>query len=778
MRDSMKFKLYFTTIILYIIISLFPPLLTSQELSQKSIHKSFTTIGPYGGLPIGLVTDLNSSDIMYSAILVNFHAANLYKTTNGGENWYRISPIPGFNWHLVIDPNNPEILYYNGASNIFKSTDGGYSWSLKIISSIYNISISEFKVKSNNSNIVYGCGSFIEGYFDVPCFFKSVDGGETCDMRILLGASPTDMAVDPENPDILYIANSPGVTIGGYIPFLFRSTDGGNIWVDMKIESAFASGDYIRSMDVDSNSDIIMCFGGAGIYKSTDRGENWTLLDSSRNYLNKIECLKDNPDHIFGTFEDSLFTSTDGGSSWSLFGSEPQGENIITILPLSLSEVLTGRESGIYKTVDKGITWDKKMTGIVAGEINSLTVSRSNPDIIFAEVTGLDNILFKTSDRGTSWNELLNLGSSSPIFSYSNLIIDIDKDTSDFVCVIQKSRYISYLLTTSDGGASWKHSGSFPDAYDLAIKNKIIFILYRDNQSNTTILTKSTDSGSTWNNSTVTTDGGLPYSVTTTPHNDSTFFISGYYNSKGTIFKSTNGGSDWNVLYEEPAVNIQIYSVCADPADTNILYYYAQNGIFKSTDNGNTWNNIYSNICSDLHVDKNGVIYGLASNEVIISKNGGVSFDTYSSGITSTITDNCLEIDEMNGILYVGTDKQGVMSLRLGTETRVENSQKKIITGHRLFGNYPNPFNQGAGIRFQVSGVRDQGLGDTRVKLAIYNILGQHIRTLVDEEKPEGTYRVYWDGRDKNGQAVPSGVYFYRLQAGDFSEVKKMILLK
>ncbi|MFQ6002794.1 MAG: FlgD immunoglobulin-like domain containing protein [Candidatus Zixiibacteriota bacterium] len=62
--------------------------------------------------------------------------------------------------------------------------------------------------------------------------------------------------------------------------------------------------------------------------------------------------------------------------------------------------------------------------------------------------------------------------------------------------------------------------------------------------------------------------------------------------------------------------------------------------------------------------------------------------------------------------------------------------------------------------------------------MKIYNVLGQLVRTLVNEPKESGTYEVIWDGRDDNGNEVASGIYFYRLQAGDFTEAKKMLLLR
>jgi len=85
--------------------------------------------------------------------------------------------------------------------------------------------------------------------------------------------------------------------------------------------------------------------------------------------------------------------------------------------------------------------------------------------------------------------------------------------------------------------------------------------------------------------------------------------------------------------------------------------------------------------------------------------------------------------------------------------------------------NYPNPFNQITQIKFSLPEV-------TRVTLSIYNILGQEVTRLMDEEKARGTYTVIWDGRDKRGTEVASGIYLYQLKAGDFKEQKKMLLIK
>jgi Tol biopolymer transport system component len=88
-----------------------------------------------------------------------------------------------------------------------------------------------------------------------------------------------------------------------------------------------------------------------------------------------------------------------------------------------------------------------------------------------------------------------------------------------------------------------------------------------------------------------------------------------------------------------------------------------------------------------------------------------------------------------------------------------------------LFQNYPNPFNPRTNIEYVLP-------KDTYVKLTLYNILGQKVKTLVDEYQSAGYKTVWWDGKDDKGNEVASGIYFYRLDAGGVTQVKKMLLLK
>jgi len=94
-----------------------------------------------------------------------------------------------------------------------------------------------------------------------------------------------------------------------------------------------------------------------------------------------------------------------------------------------------------------------------------------------------------------------------------------------------------------------------------------------------------------------------------------------------------------------------------------------------------------------------------------------------------------------------------------------------IPTEFGLSQNVPNPFNPSTIVEYALP-------MDAQVNLSIYNVLGQHVKTLVDDMQRAGRQTVTWDGTDNGGNSVASGVYFYKIRAGDFSSTKKMLLLK
>ena len=101
----------------------------------------------------------------------------------------------------------------------------------------------------------------------------------------------------------------------------------------------------------------------------------------------------------------------------------------------------------------------------------------------------------------------------------------------------------------------------------------------------------------------------------------------------------------------------------------------------------------------------------------------------------------------------------------------IDDNQSNLPIEFRLSQNYPNPFNPETNIEYQLP---QAGF----VNLTVFNILGQNVRTLVDGYQDAGYYSAHWNGANESGVKVPSGIYFYRVTAGDFSQTKKMMMLK
>jgi flagellar hook assembly protein FlgD len=104
------------------------------------------------------------------------------------------------------------------------------------------------------------------------------------------------------------------------------------------------------------------------------------------------------------------------------------------------------------------------------------------------------------------------------------------------------------------------------------------------------------------------------------------------------------------------------------------------------------------------------------------------------------------------------------------TDTK-EPQSHQLPDNYALDQNYPNPFNPSTTIQFELP-------RRTNISIAVYNILGQEVKVLIDRLLSPGTHSVSWDGTNSSGNSVPGGVYFYRMNADAFVSTRKMVLLK
>ena len=123
----------------------------------------------------------------------------------------------------------------------------------------------------------------------------------------------------------------------------------------------------------------------------------------------------------------------------------------------------------------------------------------------------------------------------------------------------------------------------------------------------------------------------------------------------------------------------------------------------------------------------------------------------------------------MEGVWCNDNEERDEFKARTGVDGDEQGSL--LPTKFELAQNYPNPFNPVTTIKYALP-------ERSRVRIEVLNILGQRVKTLVNSEQAAGRYTIAWDGTDSHGTPVATGIYFYRLKAGDYVDTKKMMLLK
>ena len=166
--------------------------------------------------------------------------------------------------------------------------------------------------------------------------------------------------------------------------------------------------------------------------------------------------------------------------------------------------------------------------------------------------------------------------------------------------------------------------------------------------------------------------------------------------------------------------------------------------------------------------------------EVVLSNTGAGSLSsvidlgdgTYEASITAPIA---IGADTISAMVISGADTVSIFWKTVVTYVNPVsiNENPKSPDRFYLYQNSPNPFNPSTIIKYTIPNVTLSGVEGSLVTLKVYDVLGNEVATLVNEEKPVGTYELKWDAAN-----LPSGVYFYQLKAGEFIQTKKMLLLK
>ena len=249
------------------------------------------------------------------------------------------------------------------------------------------------------------------------------------------------------------------------------------------------------------------------------------------------------------------------------------------------------------------------------------------------------------------------------------------------------------------------------------------------------------------------------------------------------VFRSTDYGENWFAA-NSGLPSDQIVALVI--SGSNVFAGFENTGVFRSTNNGMSWSAVNNGLPLDaLHALAAEGTNLFASTfdhpqppgggSIFLTTNNGMNWIEVSTGLTITdivcfaASENYLFAGGGESIRNRGT---GVWRRPLSEMITEIEDIEQMPNEFLLSQNYPNPFNPTTKITYAFPLLG----GDERggfVTLKVYDILGNEIETLVNEEKSPGTYEVTW-----NTANLPSGVYFYQLRAGTFIQTKKMVLLR
>ncbi len=447
------------------------------------------------------------------------------------------------------------------------------------------------------------------------------------------------------------------------------------------------------------------------------------------------------------------YSSTYYNNAWSIGAS---GNTVHVVW----TDLRNGNNEIYYKrSTDEGTSWgaDTRLTIDTAQSWNtSVAVSGSAVHVVWIDNrNGNWEIYYKRSfDSGISWGTDTRLSSDASYSEFPSVAA-----SGSVVHVVwtdnRDGNYEIYYKRSTDGGVIWgaetrlTSNAQFSLTPSVSVSGTSVHVVWRDfRDGNYEIYYKlSTDAGASWGADIRLTnnifDSGDPSLSASGQLSVAAWMDIREGNWMIFYKRSTDGGASWGVDTRltfgpsdpaSPSVSVSglaIHIVWQDYRDGNQEIYYK-----RSVDGGITW-----------------------SIDTRLTNNPSVS--EIPSVTVSGQAVHVIWTDERDGNreIYYKRDPTG-------NPLGIISISSEIPGGFSLSQNYPNPFNPGTIIRFQINKL-------SNVKLVVYDIQGRQITELINLKMNAGTYEIDW-----NASNFPSGVYYYKLSAGEYSETRKMVLVK
>ena len=767
------------------------------------------------------VVYLGTGELNYS--LDSYYGDGLFKSTDAGATWARIATSATIGSHvsqISINPLNTSNIFVSGTRGVMVSTNGGTNWTLSLNSTNANCVI----VNPQNPLEVYAT----TGGYASNTVEKSNDGGTTwvaINSGLPGSTSRTQLALAPTDTTVLYasIANPSGYGLLG----LYKSTNGGGSWTSENTTTNYLGGQgwYDNALTVSPTSSSTVIVGGLDVYISTNSGvtlsqkSNWATGSSSNFTHADIHFLGYNGSVLYCGSDGGVFKSTNDGTTWTDLNATLSTLQFQSADydPTSLLKIYGGtQDNNKENTTNGGTLWNQ----VTTGDGGYTVVDPVNTNYVYGQY--VNGSVQRSANSGASYTEIKPNGSTGALFYNPYAMAPGDHNTIVYGGGDLWKTTAAQTATTTSGWtqiATSTITGGSISAIGISASNTSKIYAGTSNGR----LLSTTDNGSTW-----TTNTGFPYvtGLAVDITNDNICYASCSAFTGNHVFRTTNSGVSWtNVTGSYP--NIPALCVALRTAAPRTLFLGTDLGVYKSTDDGTTWTSFNNGLPTLAVFD----LKYKESTQILLAATHGrgcwtfdygsslpIELSTFTAsavsgrGVTvawqtlSEINDYGFEVQRSaspadgfatlpDGFVHGhGTtvvpqsyafldasapagawyyrlkqiDLNGMMHYLAPARVEVSaaGSQGDVPGTFALMQNHPNPFNPSTTIRFDLAEARN-------VSLKVYNAMGQVVSVLAGGPRAAGRYSVVWDA-----STVASGVYFYRLEAGSFIAVKKLVVLK
>ena len=529
----------------------------------------------------------------------------------------------------------------------------------------FGATVSALAIDPVNPDIVYVAG-------DSAGIFRSADGGGHWSRTGLAETGVKAVIADSAAPDTLYVA----ATSGFYV-----SKDAGDTW-EMRNEGLART--YLHALAVDpTDSDTIYAGAWGGLFKTTVAGEQWVDIGTQLGDISVVALAIDpsNPETVYaGTSDRGVLRSEDGGQSWSNVwaGIDDMLIRDLVIDPASPETLYVAtNSSGVFRSYDGGDTWRPVNEGL-QGSAFRLAIDPHTPNTLYLGTQGKG--LFRSLDGGDAWEQWsTGLPSRQSVYA-----VAVRPDTGEVIAGLFSRGVYRRALE----GSQWNEANVDLDGYtasSLVIDRATGELLVGIETYGPTVF-RSADGGSTWTPS----GNGMYYPAVYAMVQDPVepnVYLTG---NAGTIFRSVDGGMSWSV--SDTGLDrgrVSAYELLIDSNEPSVVLAAMTSGIWRSSDSGASW---------ELQQATSGAMHTLAQagNDLQLVLAGGDRATIYrtadsgdgwvlsNEGLPASASVRAICFDPVHpGTVYAGTDRSGVFRSDDGGTTWTA-----FVTAAELSGTY------------------------------------------------------------------------------------------